>query len=210
MSLIEIEQIHTNLFNELYPCIRNGFLSREEERVERFRRLFLHFGEVATARTVEAAVFRYRQAYQASRRAVPGSIPLLKALKPQASVAVITNNSLVAQRERLESCGLSSLVDTLIASDEVGAVKPEPAIFETALARVSCNAKEAIMIGDSWSADIEGAHNAGIRAIWLNRYGISCPDPARALEINSLEPTDFMLDILIGNGSEKQRISPCP
>lgn len=49
------------------------------------------------------------------------------------------------------------------------------------------------MIGDAWQNDIVGARGAGIRAIWLNRYGIPCLDPLLAQEISAFEPLEIVL-----------------
>ena len=53
-----------------------------------------------------------------------------------------------------------------------------------------------VMIGDSWKADILGAAQAGIRALWLNRTGITCPDPKLAVEFRSFEPLTEMLALI--------------
>ena len=53
----------------------------------------------------------------------------------------------------------------------------------------------AVMVGDSWPNDIVGA---GLRAVWLNRYGAACPDPALAVEVTSLEPMVRVVEILKG------------
>jgi putative hydrolase of the HAD superfamily len=112
-------------------------------------------------------------------------------------VAVISNNLIEEQREKLKCCGLVSFVDCLVVSEEVGAVKPEPAIFEEALNRLQYGAEEAVMVGDSWKEDILGAHGVGMRAVWLNRYGRACPDQAIAPEINSFEPVGGVLDLIL-------------
>jgi len=43
-----------------------------------------------------------------------------------------------------------------------------------------------------------GATNVGMRAVWLNRYGHSCPNAELAVEIGALEPTEHVLDLLFG------------
>ena len=30
------------------------------------------------------------------------------------------------------------------------------------------------MVGDSWPVDVLGARGAGVRALWLNRFGLPC------------------------------------
>jgi FMN phosphatase YigB (HAD superfamily) len=52
------------------------------------------------------------------------------------------------------------------------------------------------MIGDAWQNDIIGARAAGIRAIWLNRYGVPCPDPSLASEISAFEPLEAVFALL--------------
>jgi FMN phosphatase YigB (HAD superfamily) len=67
-----------------------------------------------------------------------------------------------------------------IASGEVGFGKPDRRIFTTALERLGVRAGEAIAIGDSLERDVLGAHNAGLRSIWLNREGWTEPGPVVA------------------------------
>ena len=62
----------------------------------------------------------------------------------------------------------SSDLHTII-SEEVGINKPQPGIFQIALEKNGVGAEEAIMIGDSYSSDIQGAKNAGIDQIWLHQ-----------------------------------------
>jgi putative hydrolase of the HAD superfamily len=53
----------------------------------------------------------------------------------------------------------------------VGAAKPEPLIFQTALAAAGCAAAAAVHVGDSVAYDVEGARRAGIRPLLLARGG---------------------------------------
>ncbi|MBO7396388.1 MAG: HAD family hydrolase [Ruminococcus sp.] len=51
--------------------------------------------------------------------------------------------------------------------------------------------KEVIHIGDSLSSDIEGARNAGIGAVWINRGGRNVPQGVRAVS-DLLEAAAFL------------------
>jgi putative hydrolase of the HAD superfamily len=51
----------------------------------------------------------------------------------------------------------------------VGCQKPNPRIFEEALRMNGLQAEDVVMIGDSWSSDIQGAINAGIDQIWIKK-----------------------------------------
>ncbi len=71
----------------------------------------------------------------------------------------------VAPAERL----LGEMIDVAIWSCEVGAMKPEPAIYEIAAVRLKVLPAEILMIGDSYQADVEGAHSFGLPALHLDR-----------------------------------------
>jgi HAD superfamily hydrolase (TIGR01549 family) len=66
---------------------------------------------------------------------------------------------------------LESLIGTTISSAEHGFLKPHRSIFEAALQRAGVAAADAVMVGDSLKADIDGARAAGMRGILLRRSG---------------------------------------
>lgn len=197
IPLDDLERDYMTLLEELHAKVLQGVIAPEEARAERFRRLFLQTGKEVSPATAEVWAQSYQKAYRAARRPVPGAIPLLRRLGPMAKVAIVSNNLVEEQREKLRCCGLHQFIDCLVVSEEVGAVKPEPAIFEEVLNRLRCGAQEAVMVGDSWIEDISSAHGVGIRPVWLNRYGRLCPDQTLGVEINSFEPVDEVLDVIL-------------
>jgi FMN phosphatase YigB (HAD superfamily) len=60
---------------------------------------------------------------------------------------------------------LADLFDTVVLCSDVGAAKPEAAIFHRALERLEVPASRAVVVGDDEVLDIEGARAAGLRAI---------------------------------------------
>jgi FMN phosphatase YigB (HAD superfamily) len=104
-------------------------------------------------------------------------------------IVIVTNNIVDEQKQKLALTGLEAHVDVLVTSEEAGIAKPAPEIFEGALARVGVPAEAAVMLGDAWSTDIAGALAAGIRPVWLNRFGLTSPDLS-VETIDSLEPTE--------------------
>jgi putative hydrolase of the HAD superfamily len=62
-------------------------------------------------------------------------------------------------------------VDAVVTSAEVGAAKPDRRIFEAALAAAGCQPTQALHVGDSLEADVEGARAVGIHALHLDRGG---------------------------------------
>lgn len=57
----------------------------------------------------------------------------------------------------------------IVTSESARSYKPQLRIFEAALQQTGWSADRVIHVGDSLHSDIEGAHNAGIRAAWVSR-----------------------------------------
>jgi putative hydrolase of the HAD superfamily len=80
----------------------------------------------------------------------------------------------------LRACGLDHFFDSVHVSSRVGAVKPDPAIFQAALNYHGVEAREAWHVGDSLRDDVEGATAVGIRAALIdrdNRFAENAPAP---------------------------------
>ena len=66
---------------------------------------------------------------------------------------------------------LDGLIAAAVSSSEHGYMKPHPSIFEAALTLADAVPEEAVMVGDSYRHDIEGALQVGMRAVLLCRSG---------------------------------------
>lgn len=67
--------------------------------------------------------------------------------------------------------GLAQQVDLVLASAAVGVEKPDPGIFQIALARLSVALGQVVHVGDEYESDVLGAQRAGLRAVLLDRSG---------------------------------------
>ena len=70
-----------------------------------------------------------------------------------------------------EQLGIAAYFELIVASHDVRvmSMKPDPAIFNYALAGVNVSAEEVVYVGDTYETDIIGARNVGIRPILLDR-----------------------------------------
>lgn len=85
-------------------------------------------------------------------------------------------------------------VSAVVDSHHVGADKPDPRIFQVALAEVGVPAARAVHVGDTVCTDVDGALAAGIRPVHLDPYG-TCPGRAGAHQhIAHLEELPAILD----------------
>ena len=64
---------------------------------------------------------------------------------------------------------LHGLISATVSSSEHGFMKPHPSIFSAALTLIDARADEAVMVGDSFKHDVEGAIRAGMRGVLLHR-----------------------------------------
>jgi putative hydrolase of the HAD superfamily len=97
--------------------------------------------------------------------------PALEQLRARGMRLVVVSNWDWSLTDVLGGAGMLPLLDGVITSAEVGAAKPDPAIFEAGLAAAGCSAAEAVHVGDSVDHDVEGARAAGIRPLLLAREG---------------------------------------
>ncbi len=92
----------------------------------------------------------------------------------------------------LRGLGIDRLFDTVTISSLAHAAKPAPRIFELALEKHAADPAEAVHVGDSFRDDVQGAANAGLTGILLDRQSAGAPSPT-AHRIHSLEQLRPML-----------------
>jgi HAD superfamily hydrolase (TIGR01549 family) len=97
--------------------------------------------------------------------------PVLTELAERGYVLGAISNSHRSLEAFTEHFKLNGLIGTTISSAEHGFIKPHRSIFDAALQRANVRAADAVMVGDSLAADIEGARAAGMRGILLRRSG---------------------------------------
>jgi HAD superfamily hydrolase (TIGR01493 family) len=83
----------------------------------------------------------------------PDTARTLSALHRNGIKTAVVSNIAFDLRPAFRSIDAADLVDEFVLSFEVGAVKPDPRIFETALSRLGVAAEDALMVGDSEEAD---------------------------------------------------------
>ena len=119
---------------------------------------------------------RFEAIFPSTVRPFEDALPLLRLLRTAGvRCGVVTNGHSKGQRQKLERSGFLPFMDTIAISEELGISKPDPTIFQHALAKLDCQASSAIFLGDSEEADIKGAKNVGMRAVLRRHPGESFP-----------------------------------
>jgi len=104
---------------------------------------------------------------------IEGALDILDYLKPKYNLHIITNGFQEVQGLKMEKSGLNAYFETVITSEEVGVKKPNPKIYNYALKTCNAMASESIMIGDNYEADVIGAIDSGLDAIFYNFKGVT-------------------------------------
>ncbi|MFC4739455.1 YjjG family noncanonical pyrimidine nucleotidase [Flavobacterium ponti] len=97
-----------------------------------------------------------------------GAIELLDYLKPKYQLHIITNGFSEVQNKKISNSKIGHYFETVTNSELAGQKKPNSIIFDYALKSAKASKEESIMIGDSFEADILGALDFGMDAIFFN------------------------------------------
>ena len=97
-----------------------------------------------------------------------GAIAILDYLKPKYNLHIITNGFQEIQGNKLRNSNIGHYFKTITNSEMAGVKKPNPKIFEYAVAFANAQKEQSIMIGDCIEADVNGALNFGMDAILFN------------------------------------------
>ncbi len=101
--------------------------------------------------------------------------PCLERLRQAGVTLVLVSNWESWLEPLLHHRRIHHYFDVLAISGQVGAEKPDAAIFHTALEQSGVTAAEAVHVGDSIASDVEGAQAVGIRPVLLDRSGALTP-----------------------------------
>ena len=105
------------------------------------------------------------------------AIPTLEGLRAEGfRLAILTNGPADMQRAKVERFGLERYVDALVIEGVFGRGKPDREVFEHAMGATGVGSHEAWHVGDNLYADIGGARNAGIHAVWIHRDRLESPE----------------------------------
>ena len=140
--------------------------------------------------SVTRAVDEWTRQEHDALRLFPDVLPALDELdRHGVRTGMVTNGAASVQRDKLEAVGLADRFDPLVVSGEVGVRKPDPAIFDIALAAARAPAAATWFVGDNLWHDVPGATEVGIRALWLNRDGRDLPEdgPQPSVVVASLD-----------------------
>ena len=163
--------IFRTIESELWANAENGIIPHEDIFPKRFEWLFAATNIVY--RDYYSANELFKQGLATSNALLNGAEEVTAYLHNKGLILCVLTNGLVAlQKPRVINSPVGKYISHIIVSEEVGAHKPNPLIFNAMLKRTGLRAGDVIMVGDSLQNDIQGAINVGIQTVWFNPDGV--------------------------------------
>ncbi|MGG8498014.1 YjjG family noncanonical pyrimidine nucleotidase [Tenacibaculum sp. TC6] len=183
--------IHFSDFVEVYSPInltywrlyRDDKISKEKLRYSRLRETFDILNYTISDDLINKIAIDYIDYLPNYNNLLTGAIETLEYLKNLYKLHIITNGFEEVQQQKLEKSGIAKYFNVVVTSECVGVKKPNPKVFEHALLRAQALPEESIMIGDSYEADVMGAIQSGMKAIYFTNEK---SDNSEVIVINSL------------------------
>ena len=176
--------------HQLWAQYHLGKITKQALREERFRKTFLDLGLQP-----ELIPAKFEDDYVAmgptKTNLFESAEKVLTYLQNKYHLHIISNGFKEAVLTKMQVSNLNPYFKNVVISEDVGVNKPDKAIFEYALNLAAAQKQESIMIGDSLEADVYGAQNFGIKAIFFN--------PLKAQKPNDVEQQIHHLEELLNH-----------
>lgn len=109
----------------------------------------------------------------------PGALDVLVALRERGcKLGLVTNGFAATHHDKIDRLGLRDRMDAFFLADEVGMVKPDPALFRHACEILGTVPERTAMVGDRYDRDVRGALELGIFTVLIDVHAIPLPDGA--------------------------------
>lgn len=162
----EMEECYKLINQGLWRAFEEGKMERDQVLNTRHALLFQEYGHEVDGVLLEQ---KYRSYLEEGYQLVQGAFELAFDLQHQYDLYIVTNGVSQTQQKRLQASRLYPLFKDIFVSEESGFQKPMKEYFDYAFARIpNFSVDEALIIGDSLTADIQGGQLAGLDTCWFN------------------------------------------
>jgi putative hydrolase of the HAD superfamily len=168
--------INSQQFMDIYNPINVAYwklyekneIDQETLRVSRVKDAFEALNYSITLDEINIISNLFIEYLTSNNHLIEGTIETLEYLKDKYVLHIITNGFSIVQDVKLQKSNLDKYFVTITNSEAAGHKKPHENIFNHALTIANASKTESIMIGDSIAADVLGAMNFGIKAVFFN------------------------------------------
>jgi putative hydrolase of the HAD superfamily len=127
----------------------------------------------------DAIATHYQTAREQGIEPIDGAVETVRWLRDQGCrLALLTNGDGRAQRMKIDRFALAPLFDLILIEGELGFGKPDPRVYELALAKLESDPHDAWMAGDNLEWDVAAPESLGVRGVWIDTHGRGLPRDA--------------------------------
>lgn len=170
ISHIRFNESYSPINAKYWKLYRDGEITHQELRYGRLKETFEVIGFEINDELLHAVSEEYVKLLPENNHLFEGAIEILEYLKPKYSLHIITNGPDVVQERKLKNANIGHYFDTITNSELAGCKKPHAGIFEYALKAANADKVNSVMIGDCIEADVQGAIDYGLDAIFFNEH----------------------------------------
>jgi putative hydrolase of the HAD superfamily len=153
-----------------WKMYRDGEITQQQLRYGRLKDVFVALNYDISEELLNEISDEYVALLPKNNHLFEGAVEVLDYLKSKYSLHIITNGFQGIQDIKMKSSNIHHYFDTITNSENAGCKKPHPAIFEYALTAANVQKCDSIMIGDCIEADVQGALDCGLDAIYFNEH----------------------------------------
>lgn len=162
----EVLRPHELKWDEVFSVWQNFYLLRSLGRLKIDQEMFDQLRKVLNL-SDNSPLEAIRDLQINSGIITPETIEIIRKIKQQYKVGIISNYVYDWLIQTLETYQIRGLFDAITVSSEVGARKPDARIFQAALKSVSAKAEEAVFVSDELAEDLVGSKGLGMISVWL-------------------------------------------
>lgn len=187
--------LETKLFIEKYVPINQECwklyqfdkITHEELRYNRLKHSFDAINYSISDSEIDIIAEDYIRFLPENNHLFDGTFEVLDYLNQKYKLHIITNGFAAVQYKKISNSNIGRYFQTITNSEMAGVKKPNPIIFDYALDLAKTKKENSIMIGDSLDADVQGALDAGLDAIFFNE--------SKVLVANHIKQVNHLLEL---------------
>lgn len=153
---------------ECWKLYQYDKITHQELRYNRLKQSFDALNYEISDQEIDLIADEYIHYLPDNNHLFDGTFEILDYLSERYNLHIITNGFADVQYRKISNSKLTGYFDTITNSEMAGVKKPNPIIFEFALDLAKAKKEHSVMIGDSYDADVQGALNSGLDAIFFN------------------------------------------
>jgi len=184
VNMADFLKFYVPINKEYWERYRKDEITQKELRYGRLKDTFDLLEYTVSDDLVELLSVEYIHYLPKYNHLFDGALLILDYLKPKYNLHIITNGFAEIQKNKLNNSYITPYFKTVTNSEMAGVKKPNSKIFDYALDLAKAKKESSIMIGDCIEADIQGALDAGLDAIFFNENNVPVTDSIK--QINHL------------------------